>query len=291
MDEEYYLLNANILDDIDDNANGLSKKDPALLICNTALNVHLPEPVLRVDSFLNDPHQWRRSPAAFTEQTECIPKYFKPGEYPHFVIRVIMEDYDYLFKIVLIGNAGVGKTCLVRRFTQGLFPPGQGATIGVDFMIKTVEIKGEKVKLQIWDTAGQERFRSITQSYYRSANALILTYDITCEDSFRCLPEWLREIEQYANTTVVTILVGNKIDLAEKREVLRQRAEEFADSQSMLYLETSAKESDNVEKLFLDLACKLIREAKQNTLDNNDTTDSMPGEGKAISYLGCCNTN
>ncbi|CAB1348363.1 unnamed protein product [Coregonus sp. 'balchen'] len=183
-----------------------------------------------------------------------------------------MEDYDYLFKIVLIGNAGVGKTCLVRRFTQGLFPPGQGATIGVDFMIKTVEIKGEK-------------------SYYRSANALILTYDITCEDSFRCLPEWLREIEQYANTTVVTILVGNKIDLAEKREVLRQRAEEFADSQSMLYLETSAKESDNVEKLFLDLACELIREAKQNTLDNNDTANATPGEGKAISYLGCCGTN
>uniref|UniRef100_A0A3Q2Y2A4 RAB30, member RAS oncogene family n=1 Tax=Hippocampus comes TaxID=109280 RepID=A0A3Q2Y2A4_HIPCM len=90
----------------------------------------------------------------------------------------------------------------------GLFPPGQGATIGVDFMIKTVEIKGQKVKLQIWDTAGQERFRSITQSYYRSANALILTYDITCEDSFRCLPEWLREIEQYANNQVVTVLVG-----------------------------------------------------------------------------------
>ncbi|KAL6081667.1 hypothetical protein STEG23_005574 [Scotinomys teguina] len=119
-----------------------------------------------------------------------------------------MEDYDFLFKIVLIGNAGVGKTCLVRRFTQGLFPPGQGATIGVDFMIKTVEINGEKVKLQIWDTAGQERFRSITQSYYRSANALILTYDITCEESFRCLPEWLREIEQYASNKVITVLVG-----------------------------------------------------------------------------------
>ncbi|XP_045413204.1 ras-related protein Rab-30 isoform X2 [Lemur catta] len=120
-----------------------------------------------------------------------------------------MEDYDFLFKIVLIGNAGVGKTCLVRRFTQGLFPPGQGATIGVDFMIKTVEINGEKVKLQIWDTAGQERFRSITQSYYRSANALILTYDITCEESFRCLPEWLREIEQYASNKVITVLVGS----------------------------------------------------------------------------------
>lgn len=122
-----------------------------------------------------------------------------------------MEDYDFLFKIVLIGNAGVGKTCLVRRFTQGLFPPGQGATIGVDFMIKTVEINGEKVKLQIWDTAGQERFRSITQSYYRSANALILTYDITCEESFRCLPEWLREIEQYASNKVITVLVATSL--------------------------------------------------------------------------------
>ncbi|EMP35012.1 Ras-related protein Rab-30 [Chelonia mydas] len=114
-------------------------------------------------------------------------------------------------------------------------------------------------QLQIWDTAGQERFRSITQSYYRSANALILTYDITCEESFRCLPEWLREIEQYASNKVITVLVGNKIDLAEKREVSKQRAEEFSEAQNMYYLETSAKESDNVEKLFLDLACRLIK--------------------------------
>nr|KAF6438801.1 RAB30, member RAS oncogene family [Molossus molossus] len=133
-----------------------------------------------------------------------------------------MEDYDFLFKIVLIGNAGVGKTCLVRRFTQGLFPPGQGATIGVDFMIKTVEINGEKVKLQIWDTAGQERFRSITQSYYRSANALILTYDITCEESFRCLPEWLREIEQYASNKVITVLATRLIWLKGERSPSRE---------------------------------------------------------------------
>nr|XP_033806239.1 ras-related protein Rab-30 isoform X2 [Geotrypetes seraphini] len=173
-----------------------------------------------------------------------------------------MEDYDFLFKIVLIGNAGVGKTCLVRRFTQ----------------------------LQIWDTAGQERFRSITQSYYRSANALILTYDISCEESFRCLPEWLREIEQYANSKVITVLVGNKIDLAEKREVSQQRAEEFAETQNMYYLETSAKESDNVEKLFLDLARRLISEARQNTLANS-AASPLPGEGKSIGYLNCCNFN
>uniref|UniRef100_A0A8C2RGI7 Ras-related protein Rab-30 n=1 Tax=Capra hircus TaxID=9925 RepID=A0A8C2RGI7_CAPHI len=174
--------------------------------------------------------------------------------------------------------------------SHGLFPPGQGATIGVDFMIKTVEINGEKVKLQIWDTAGQERFRSITQSYYRSANALILTYDITCEESFRCLPEWLREIEQYASNKVITVLVGNKIDLAERREVSQQRAEEFSEAQDMYYLETSAKESDNVEKLFLDLACRLISEARQNTLVNN-VSSPLPGEGKSISYLTCCNFN
>lgn len=90
----------------------------------------------------------------------------------------IDEIFFILKNVRLLGNAGVGKTCLVRRFTQGLFPPGQGATIGVDFMIKTVEVDGERIKLQLWDTAGQERFRSITQSYYRSAHALILVYDI-----------------------------------------------------------------------------------------------------------------
>ncbi|XP_022086232.1 ras-related protein Rab-30-like isoform X2 [Acanthaster planci] len=119
-----------------------------------------------------------------------------------------MEDYKYLFKVVLIGNAGVGKTCLVRRFTQGLFPPGQGATIGVDFMIKTVEIGGEKVKLQIWDTAGQERFRSITQSYYHSADALVLVFDVTSTESFNALPSWLKEVEQYASPKVISVLVG-----------------------------------------------------------------------------------
>jgi small GTP-binding protein len=120
-----------------------------------------------------------------------------------------MDDYKFLFKVVLVGNAGVGKTCLVRRFTQGLFPPGQGATIGVDFMIKTVDVDNEKVKLQIWDTAGQERFRSITQSYYRSAHALILVYDISCQPTFDCLPDWLREIEEYASSKVLRVLVGN----------------------------------------------------------------------------------
>ncbi|XP_059256137.1 ras-related protein Rab-30 [Mustela nigripes] len=160
----------------------------------------------------------------------------------------------------------------------------------LSFLLLQPDLSLTPLQLQIWDTAGQERFRSITQSYYRSANALILTYDITCEESFRCLPEWLREIEQYASNKVITVLVGNKIDLAERREVSQQRAEEFSEAQDMYYLETSAKESDNVEKLFLDLACRLISEARQNTLVNN-VSSPLPGEGKSISYLTCCNFN
>lgn len=178
-----------------------------------------------------------------------------------------MEDYKYLFKVVLIGEAGVGKTCLVRRFTQGLFPPGQGATIGVDFMIKTVEVDGEKVKLQIWDTAGQERFRSITQSYYHSANALILVYDVCCQQSFDSLPMWIEEIEKYASTQVVSYVVGNKIDQINQIEIPQSIGQQFASRYEMKFLETSAKEADNVDKLFFDIANRLTAQAKQQELE------------------------
>ncbi|MCL4124598.1 UNVERIFIED_CONTAM: hypothetical protein GTU68_066209 [Idotea baltica] len=179
-----------------------------------------------------------------------------------------MEDYKFLFKVVLIGNAGVGKTCLVRRFTQGLFPPGQGATIGVDFMIKTVEIDGEKIKLQIWDTAGQERFRSITQSYYRLLNALILVYDISSQPTFDCFtPDWLREIEQYASCKVLRVLVGNKTD-REDRELPTHVGEEFANRHNMYFIETSAKEADNVEKLFIEIAKELTQVCKMLVLQH-----------------------
>ncbi|XP_032812524.1 ras-related protein Rab-30 [Petromyzon marinus] len=209
-----------------------------------------------------------------------------------------MEDCDLLFKIVLIGNAGVGKTCLVRRFTQGLFPPGQGATIGVDFMIKTVEVDGTKIKLQIWDTAGQERFRSITQSYYRSAHALVLTYDVSSEETFACLPAWLREMEQHASAHVPRVLVGNKLDLADVRQVTREQAEAFARLHGLRYLETSAKEAENVERLFVELARRLALDARQPALgdapgpprSHSCGPGGLPGDGKPVSYFtSCCN--
>ncbi|KAI6240985.1 Ras-related protein Rab-30 [Aphelenchoides fujianensis] len=184
-----------------------------------------------------------------------------------------MEDYKYLFKVVLVGNAGVGKTCLVRKFTQGIFPPGQSATIGVDFMIKTVKVGDDKIKLQIWDTAGQERFRSITQSYYRSGP--------------RDRPR------------VLKILVGNKVDKEDEREVPERIGKSFADANGFDYfLETSALDATNVDALFQQVATRLTNEMKTS----DDRYNGYKGDGSgtpAISLIdrahqqvnNCCGRN
>jgi len=196
-----------------------------------------------------------------------------------------MEDYKYLFKVVLVGNAGVGKTCLVRKFTQGIFPPGQSATIGVDFMIKTVKVGDDKIKLQIWDTAGQERFRSITQSYYRSAHAIVLVYDVSCQPSFDCLAEWLAEIEEYANRKVLKIVVGNKIDKEEEREVPERVGKAFATSNGFDYfLETSALDATNVETLFQEVATRLTEAMKFND-ERFHTYNVKSGQSQNITLL------
>uniref|UniRef100_A0A8C2LQP4 RAB43, member RAS oncogene family n=1 Tax=Cricetulus griseus TaxID=10029 RepID=A0A8C2LQP4_CRIGR len=118
------------------------------------------------------------------------------------------EHYDFLFKLVLVGDASVGKTCVVQRFKTGVFSARQGSTIGVDFTMKTLEIQGKRVKLQIWDTAGQERFRTITQSYYRSANGAILAYDITKRSTFLSVPHWIEDVRKYAGSNIVQLLIG-----------------------------------------------------------------------------------
>uniref|UniRef100_A0A7E4UL55 Ras-related protein Rab-30 n=1 Tax=Panagrellus redivivus TaxID=6233 RepID=A0A7E4UL55_PANRE len=209
-----------------------------------------------------------------------------------------MDDYKYLFKVVLVGNAGVGKTCLVRKFTQGIFPPGQSATIGVDFMIKTVKVGNDKIKLQIWDTAGQERFRSITQSYYRSAHAIVLVYDVCCQPSFDCLPEWLSEIEQYANRKVLKIIVGNKVDKDDEREVPERVGKAFATGNNFDYfLETSALDATNVENLFHEVAMRLTEAMKLNdqrfhtyNIDANRAQDNISLIDRAQQQVrNCCN--
>ncbi|CAO2603250.1 Ras-related protein Rab-19 [Lemmus lemmus] len=122
--------------------------------------------------------------------------------------RATDENVDYLFKVILIGDSNVGKTCVVQHFKSGVYTESQQNTIGVDFTVRSLEIDGKKVKMQVWDTAGQERFRTITQSYYRSAHAAIIAYDLTRRSTFESVPHWIREIEKYGAANLVIMLIG-----------------------------------------------------------------------------------
>ncbi|KAM4721168.1 ras-related protein Rab-43 [Rhinophrynus dorsalis] len=189
---------------------------------------------------------------------------------------------DFLFKIVLIGDAGVGKTCVVQRFKSGVFVERQGNTIGVDFTMKTVEIQGKRVKLQIWDTAGQERFRTITQSYYRSANGAIIAYDITKKKSFASIPRWIEDVRKYAGSNIVQLLIGNKSDLHEFREVELEEAQTLAQHFDVTCaIETSAKDSSNVEEAFIKMASELmVRHG--GPVFSEKSTDSIKLDSKDI---------
>ncbi|TDH07887.1 hypothetical protein EPR50_G00111480 [Perca flavescens] len=167
-----------------------------------------------------------------------------------------------IFKIIVIGDSNVGKTCLTFRFTGGSFPDKTEATIGVDFREKAVEIEGETIKVQVWDTAGQERFRkSMVEHYYRNVHAVVFVYDVTKMTSFRNLQTWIEECNGHrVSASVPRVLVGNKCDLVEHIQVPSNMALKFADSHNMLLFETSAKdprESQNVDSIFMSIACRL----------------------------------
>lgn len=166
-------------------------------------------------------------------------------------------EYDYLFKLLLIGDSGVGKSCLLLRFADDTYTESYISTIGVDFKIRTIELEGKTIKLQIWDTAGQERFRTITSSYYRGAHGIIVVYDITDQETFNNVKQWLQEIDRYACENVNKLLVGNKCDLTAKRAVETATAKEYADQLGIPFLETSAKSSANVEQAFLTMASEI----------------------------------
>lgn len=163
-------------------------------------------------------------------------------------------EYDYLFKLLIIGDSGVGKSCLLLRFSDDIFTDSFISTIGVDFKIRTIEIGGSKIKLQIWDTAGQERFRTITSSYYRGAHGIIVVYDVTEQKSFNNITKWLKEIDTFAGPTVQKLLVGNKCDLENERAVSTDQGKELAAKLNIPFVETSAKDSINVEQAFIKMA-------------------------------------
>lgn len=172
-----------------------------------------------------------------------------------------MGDYDHIFKVLLIGDSGVGKSCILIRFTDDTFDENQQSTIGVDFKVKTVEVGGKRIKLTLWDTAGQERFRTLTSSYYRGAQGIALVYDVTRRETFEFLPQWLKEVDIYSpngGKDVVKVLVGNKID-CEDRVVSRQEGESWARKKGMLYLECSAKTSAGISQVFDEMCAQVLQ--------------------------------
>lgn len=200
-------------------------------------------------------------------------------------------EYDFLFKLLLIGDSGVGKSCLLLRFADDTYTESYITTIGVDFKIRTVEIETKTIKLQIWDTAGQERFRTITSSYYRGAHGIIVVYDVTDAESFNNVKQWLHEIDRYASENVNKLLVGNKSDLVAKRAVTFEQGQEFANSLGIDFVETSAKNSTNVEKAFMVMS-KQIKSRMKSQPVNEKSKGTKLSAGQSVGGDkrggGCC---
>eukprot|EP01096_Ripella_sp_DP13-Kostka_P007993 TRINITY_DN2957_c0_g1_i1.p1 TRINITY_DN2957_c0_g1~~TRINITY_DN2957_c0_g1_i1.p1 ORF type:complete len:228 (-),score=75.14 TRINITY_DN2957_c0_g1_i1:227-841(-) len=169
------------------------------------------------------------------------------------------NEFDHLFKVLLLGDSNVGKSCFLLRFTDDTFLDSFTTTIGVDFKLKTFEVDGKSVKLQIWDTAGQERFRTITSSYYRGAHGIIIVYDLTNQQTFSNVHHWIKEVDRYAVSNVPKIIVGNKSDCDTLRAVDQNTGRDFANSMGNIFLEASAKTGYNIEETFTVLVREMVR--------------------------------
>jgi len=200
----------------------------------------------------------------------------------------MQAEYDYLFKLLLIGDSGVGKSCLLLRFADDTYTESYISTIGVDFKIRTIDLDAKTIKLQIWYTAGQERFRTITSSYYRGAHGIIVVYDTTDLESFNNVKQWLHEIDRYASENVNKLLVGNKSDLTSKRAVSFDQAKEFADSLGIEFIETSAKNSTNVEKAFMMMASQIKARYKSQPAGGAGGNVALNGQPVGGKSSGCC---
>ncbi|PSR73302.1 hypothetical protein PHLCEN_2v10830 [Hermanssonia centrifuga] len=183
------------------------------------------------------------------------------------------EGYDYLFKLLLIGDSGVGKDAFTDSYLS---------TIGVDFKIRTIDLDGKTVKLQIWDTAGQERFRTIAAAYYRGAHGIIVVYDVTDSESYQNVKGWLTEIDRYATEGVHKLLLGNKADLTEKKVVEYEVAKEFADQLSIPVLETSAKTAAGVEDAFLAMARQIKESVDANPEPSSSSKSGNVSIGRSL---------
>ncbi|KAL5566391.1 hypothetical protein UlMin_030560 [Ulmus minor] len=200
------------------------------------------------------------------------------------------DEYDYLFKVVLIGDSGVGKSNLLSRFTRNEFCLESKSTIGVEFATRTLQVEGRTVKAQIWDTAGQERYRAITSAYYRGALGALLVYDVTKPTTFENVSRWLKELRDHADSNIVIMLIGNKTDLKHLRAVATEDAQSYAEKEGLSFIETSALEATNVEKAFQTILAEIYRIISKKSLSSEEQTPASIKEGKTL-VVGAPETN
>ncbi|EOA17406.1 hypothetical protein CARUB_v10005708mg [Capsella rubella] len=208
------------------------------------------------------------------------------------------DDYDYLFKLVLIGDSGVGKSNLLSRFTRNEFSIESKSTIGVEFATRSVHVDEKIIKAQLWDTAGQERYRAITSAYYRGAVGALLVYDITRHITFENVERWLKELRDHTDANVVIMLVGNKADLRHLRAVPTDEARAFSERENMFFMETSALDATNVEQAFTHVLTQIYRVMSRKALDGTGDPMSLPkgqtidignkDDVTAVKSSGCC---
>lgn len=210
------------------------------------------------------------------------------------------DEYDFLFKVVLVGDSGVGKSNILSRFTRNEFNLQSKATIGVEFATRSINVEGKTLKAQIWDTAGQERYRAITSAYYRGAVGALLVYDITKGESFNNLERWLKELRDHADDRIVILIVGNKSDLRHLREISEEEGKLFADKSGVTTVETSALDATNIDTAFQILLTKIYEGMKERQMESAGAAEApKPGEGTSVTLspsspqkpqkkAGCC---
>ncbi|CAD5182236.1 unnamed protein product [Musa acuminata subsp. malaccensis] len=214
------------------------------------------------------------------------------------------DDYDYLFKVVLIGDSGVGKSNLLSRFTRNEFSLESKSTIGVEFATRSIRVEDKVVKAQIWDTAGQERqtlsdrYRAITSAYYRGAVGALLVYDVTRHTTFENVERWMKELRDHTDSSIVIMLVGNKADLRHLRAVTVEDSKAFAERENSFFMETSALESTNVDNAFTEVLTQIYRVTSRKALDAGDDPTTLPkgqtinigthDDVSAVKKAGCC---
>ncbi|XP_072993875.1 ras-related protein RABA4d-like [Typha latifolia] len=214
------------------------------------------------------------------------------------------QKIDFVYKVVLIGDSAVGKSQLLARFSRNEFSLDSKATIGVEFNTKTVTIDHKTIKAQIWDTAGQERYRAVTSAYYRGAVGAMLVYDMTKRKTFDHVGRWLEELRGHADKNLIIMLIGNKSDLGTLRAVPTEDAKEFAQRESLFFMETSALEATNVETAFLTILNEIYRITSKKTLIAIDEPESrgnsnllkgtkliVPGQEQAVGIRSMCCTS